>query len=59
LSQAIQRAILYSERPNRFIYGTDWPLVSMVTYRDFIVRAVPANYRSMVFEDNARVLFRM
>jgi predicted TIM-barrel fold metal-dependent hydrolase len=59
LSQAIQRAILYSERPNRFIYGTDWPLVSMVTYRDFILRAVPANYRSMVFEDNARVLFRI
>jgi predicted TIM-barrel fold metal-dependent hydrolase len=59
LCQAIQKAIRYSERPNRFIYGTDWPLVSMVTYRDFIIRAIPANYRSMVFEENARVLFRI
>ena len=26
LGHAIQRAIRYSERPNRFLYGTDWPL---------------------------------
>jgi uncharacterized protein len=55
----IQRAIRYSERPNRFLYGTDWPLVPMAAYRDFIVGAVPENYRALVFEENARVLFRM
>jgi len=59
LIQAIQRAIRYSERPNRFIYGSDWPLVSMVAYRDFILGAVPERYRAMIFEENARVLFRM
>ena len=59
LARAIEKAIRYSERPNRFIYGTDWPLVSMTTYRDFILGAVPADYRPMIFEDNARVLFRM
>jgi hypothetical protein len=59
LSQMIQRAIRYSERPNRFLYGTDWPLVPMAAYRDFIVGAVPENYRALVFEENARVLFRM
>ena len=42
LSHAIQRAIRYSERPNRFLYGTDWPLAPMLPYRDFILKAVPA-----------------
>jgi|SRR5579872_541696 len=59
LAQTIQKTIRFSERPNRFVYGTDWPLVSMAAYRDFILGAVPENYRSMVFEENARVLFRM
>ena len=26
MCHAIQKAIRYSERPNRFVYGTDWPL---------------------------------
>jgi uncharacterized protein len=59
LSQSIVRAIRYSERPNRFLYGTDWPLVPMVAYRDFIVGTVPAEFRSMIFEENAKVLFRL
>ncbi len=59
LSHAIQRAIRYSERPNRFIYGTDWPLAPMSAYRDFIFDAIPPEFHEMVFEENARVLFRM
>ena len=59
LRYAIQRAIRYSERPNRFLYGTDWPLVPMIAYRDFILDAVPPEYHESVFEENARVLFRI
>jgi predicted TIM-barrel fold metal-dependent hydrolase len=59
LSHAVQRAIRYSERPNRFLYGTDWPLAPMVSYRDFIAAAVPPEFHELVFEENARVLFRM
>jgi uncharacterized protein len=59
LSHAVQRAIRYSERPNRFVYGTDWPLAPMVAYRDFMLDAIPPEYHELVFEDNARVLFRM
>jgi predicted TIM-barrel fold metal-dependent hydrolase len=58
LSHAIQRAIRYSERPNRFVYGSDWPLAPMTAYRDFILEAVPSDYRELVFKENARVLFR-
>ena len=58
LSHAIQRAIRYSERPNRFVYGTDWPLAPMTAYRDFILEAVPPDYHELVFKENAQVLFR-
>jgi hypothetical protein len=59
LSHAIQRAIRYSERPNRFLYGSDWPLAPMRAYRDFILNAIPSEYHEQVFVENAEVLFRM
>jgi predicted TIM-barrel fold metal-dependent hydrolase len=59
LSHAIQRAIAYSERPNLFLYGTDWPLTPMTAYREFIKHAVPAEYHEQVFDENARRLFRI
>jgi hypothetical protein len=59
LAHEIQRVIRYSERPNRFLYGTDWPLAPMPAYRDFVRAAVPAEYHDCVFEENARLLFRL
>lgn len=57
LATEIRRVIKYSERPNRFLYGTDWPLAPMPAYRDFIHAAVPSEYHDCVFEENARRLF--
>jgi predicted TIM-barrel fold metal-dependent hydrolase len=59
LAHEIRRAMRYSERPNRFLYGTDWPLAPMPAYRDFIREAVPPEYHACVFEENARRLFRL
>ena len=59
VAHTIQRAIRYSERPNRFLYGTDWPLAPMTAYREFIKEAVPPEFHEMVFEENARRLFRL
>ena len=56
---SIQRAMKYSERPNRFLYGTDWPLAPMIAYREFIRQAVPPENHDQVFEENARTLFRL
>ena len=39
--------------------GSDWPLVPMVSYRAFIAAIVPEMYHPMVFEENARTLFRL
>ena len=59
LGRAMRRAIKYSERPNRFLYGTDWPLAPMPAYRDFIRAAVPQVYHESIFEENAQRLFRL
>lgn len=57
LGHEVRRGMKYSERPNRFLYGTDWPLAPMPAYRDFVREAVPPEYHACVFEENARRLF--
>jgi uncharacterized protein len=58
-AQALAQAFRYAERPNRFLFGSDWPLAPMSAYVSFIRAAIPEVYHSMVFEDNARALFRV
>jgi hypothetical protein len=31
----------------------------MLAYRDFILKAVPADYHQLICEENARVLFKV
>jgi predicted TIM-barrel fold metal-dependent hydrolase len=57
--QALRRAFRYAERPNRFLYGSDWPLAPMAAYRSFIATVVPEVYHTLIFEENARGLFRL
>jgi predicted TIM-barrel fold metal-dependent hydrolase len=56
---ALQQAFRYAERPNRFLYGSDWPLAPMATYRDFIRASIPEVHHPLIFEENARALFRL
>lgn len=55
--QRVRAAFRYAERPNRFLYGSDWPLAPMAAYSAFVRDAVPEDYHELVFEGNARVLF--
>src|SRR5262245_9386750 len=55
--QRIRMAWRYAERPNRFVYGSDWPLAPMRAYRDFVRSAIPEEFHEQVFIDNARMLF--
>jgi predicted TIM-barrel fold metal-dependent hydrolase len=59
VAAAVRSAFRYAERPNRFLYGSDWPLAPMRAYRDFIRTVIPEVYQQQVFEDNARALFRL
>lgn len=55
--ERIRAAFRYTEQPNRFLYGSDWPLAPMPICRDFIREAIPEGWHEMVFAGNARVLF--
>jgi len=55
--ERIRLAFRYAERPNRFVYGSDWPLAPMPAYADFIRTAIPAEFHDQVFVENARKLF--
>jgi predicted TIM-barrel fold metal-dependent hydrolase len=59
VGEGLRRAFRYAERPNRFVFGSDWPLVPIPAYRDFVRLAIPEVYHTQVFEDNARLLFRL
>jgi len=59
LTNRIRSAFRYSERPNRFLFGTDWPLIPIPAYRDFIRTVIPEAHHEQVFEANARIVFRM
>ncbi len=54
----VRDAMEYAERPDRFLYGSDWPLAPMSSYRRFAEEIVPEEHRAAVFADNARELFR-
>jgi predicted TIM-barrel fold metal-dependent hydrolase len=56
---ALRRAFRYAERPNRFLYGSDWPLAPLAAYRAFVAGAIPEVYHPQVFAENARTLFRI
>jgi predicted TIM-barrel fold metal-dependent hydrolase len=57
--QSLRRAFRFAERPNRFLYGSDWPLAPMAAYRSFIAAAIPEIYHALIFQENARNLFRL
>ena len=57
VTDRVRAAFRYAERPNRFLYGSDWPLAPMGTYAAFVREAVPQEFHEQVFEGNARVLF--
>ena len=55
----MRHAIEFTERPDRFLYGTDWPLASMNVYPSFVQRLFDERDHEAVFEGNARLLFKL
>jgi predicted TIM-barrel fold metal-dependent hydrolase len=53
----IKEAIEYTEAPDRFLFGSDWPLSPMTAYRDFVRRLFPDNLHAAVFGGTAKALF--
>jgi predicted TIM-barrel fold metal-dependent hydrolase len=59
VSEDVRKAIDFAERPDRFLFGSDWPLAPIKVYRDFIRDLVPEEYHQAVFYDNAKALFKL
>lgn len=57
--ERVRHAIEFTERPDRFLYGTDWPLSPMDVYPDFVRRLFDEADHAAVFEENARGLFKL
>jgi uncharacterized protein len=55
----IKRAIAYASRPDRLLYGSDWPLAPMASYRRLIGAIVPEADHEAVFRTNAERLFEV
>jgi predicted TIM-barrel fold metal-dependent hydrolase len=59
VARDIRKAFDYAERPHRFLYASDWPLIPMQTYRDFMHEVIPEEHHRSVFRDNAKELFAL
>ena len=59
IQQDIQWAISYTGRPDKFLYGSDWPLSPMKEYIEVIKKAVPAKFHKKVFYENAKRVFNL
>ncbi|HRZ07358.1 MAG TPA: amidohydrolase family protein [Candidatus Competibacteraceae bacterium] len=57
--ERLREALEYAERPDRFLYGTDWPLAPLAAYRAFLAPLLDDPEWRALRADNARVLFRL
>jgi len=57
--ERVRHAIEFTEHPDRFLYGTDWPLSPMDVYPEFVRQLFNDSHHQAVFEDNARELFKL
>lgn len=60
MSDEIEDVILYAGEPERFLFGTDWPICSMKSYVEFVKRLeIAPEYRHLLLYENTRKLFNI
>ena len=57
--ERLREALEYADRPDRFLYGSDWPLAPMAAYREFLAPLLDDPAWRGLRADNARALFRL
>jgi predicted TIM-barrel fold metal-dependent hydrolase len=53
----VKEALEFADAPERFLFGSDWPLSPIPTYRDFVRQMFAAEDHAGVFGGNAKKLF--
>lgn len=48
-----QRSLVYADRYDKVLFGTDWPIVPVAPYVEFIKTIIPVEYHEDVFYNNA------
>jgi predicted TIM-barrel fold metal-dependent hydrolase len=60
MQQQIEEVILYAGEPDRFLFGSDWPICSMKSYVEFARDlTMPEAHRQAIMYENARRLFKL
>jgi predicted TIM-barrel fold metal-dependent hydrolase len=57
--ERLREALEYADRPDRFLYGSDWPLAPMAAYRAFLAPLLDDPAWRAVRAANARALFHL
>ena len=60
MNDEIEDVITYAGEPEKFLYGTDWPICSMRSYLEFVRRLeIKEADRHLLLYENARRLFKL
>jgi uncharacterized protein len=59
VAERVKEAIAFSEAPEKFLFGSDWPLAPVAAYRDLVRQMFPQEHHAAVFGGTARKLFRL
>jgi predicted TIM-barrel fold metal-dependent hydrolase len=60
MEEQIEDVILYAGEPDRFLYGSDWPICSMKSYVEFVRQLkMPEAQRHAILYENTRRLFKL
>ncbi|HTK57288.1 MAG TPA: amidohydrolase family protein, partial [Gemmatimonadales bacterium] len=60
MNDEIEDVITYAGEPEKFLFGTDWPICSMRSYVDFVGRLeVSAADRHLMLYENSRRIFKL
>lgn len=54
----IKRSLVYLDNYEKILFGTDWPLVKVKPYIEFVKALVPEEYHEDVFYNNALNVFK-
>ena len=57
--EALRTWIAFTGAYDRFLYGTDWPLVNLNDYLAFARRLIPERHQQAFFFDNANRIYRL
>ena len=53
----LRHALVFSDSYDKLLFGTDWPLVPITPYIEFIKNLIPEEYHSQVFYETALKVF--